>query len=85
MKEISIESFGQDIEGPLLAAQTERLSVTQQGKPLAVLVGVANKDQEDWQLENSPDFWRMIEQRRGDAMLPWKDVKESLLEANQQS
>jgi hypothetical protein len=32
-------------------------------QPLAMVVGVKNKDAEDWQLEASPDFWRMIQQR----------------------
>ncbi len=81
MKEISIENFSQDIKGFLHAAQSERLLVTQEGKPLAVLVGVENKDQEDWDLENSPDFWRMIEERRRQPTLAWNDVKASLLRA----
>ena len=35
------------------------LLVTRAGKPLVVLVGVENKDREDWSMENSPDFWRI--------------------------
>jgi prevent-host-death family protein len=81
VKEISIENFSQDIEGFLHAAQSERLLVTQQGKPFAVLVGVENTDQEDWDLERLPDFWRMIEERRRQPSLPWNDVKASLLRA----
>jgi hypothetical protein len=81
VKEVSIENITQDIKGFLHAAQSERLLVTQEGKHLAVLVGVENKDQEDWDLENSPDFWRMIEERRRQPALPWNDVKASLLRA----
>ena len=79
MKEISVENFARDPESFLHAAQAERLLVTQEGKPLVVLVGVENKDQEDWCLENSPDFWRMIEQRRNRPTLPLRDLKASLL------
>ena len=79
MKEISVESFARDPETFLHAAQGERLLVTQEGKPLVVLVGVENKDREDWDLENSPDFWRMIEQRRGRPALLLEDLKTSLL------
>ena len=79
MKEISFESFALDPGSFLHAAQAERLLVTQEGKPLAVLVGVENKDQEDWNLENSPDFWRMIEQRRNRPTLALRDLKASLL------
>jgi hypothetical protein len=81
VKEISIESFAQDIGCLLHAAQSERPLVTQEGKPLAVLVGVENKDQEDWDLENSPDFWRMIEERRCQPTLPWNAVKASPMRA----
>ncbi len=79
MKEISVESFSQDPESFLHAAQAERLLITQGGKPLVVLVGVENKDQEDWSLENSPDSWRLIEQRRNRPTLPLKDLKAWLL------
>lgn len=79
MKEISVESFSQDLENFLHAAQSERLLVTQEGKPLVVLVGVENKDQEDWSLENSPEFWQMVEQRRNRPTSPLKDLKVSLL------
>jgi PHD/YefM family antitoxin component YafN of YafNO toxin-antitoxin module len=81
VKEISIENFSQDIEDFLHAAQSEWLLVTREGKPLAVLVGVENKDQEDWDLESSPDFWRMIDERRRQPTLPWNDVRPSLLRA----
>ena len=79
MKEISLESFSRDPESFLHAAQAERLLVTRAGKPLVVLVGVENKDHEDWSMENSPDFWRMIEQRRNRPALPLRDLKASLL------
>ncbi len=79
MKEISRERISRDPESFLHAAQAERLLVTRAGKPLVVLVGVENKDREDWSMENSPDFWRMIEQRRNRPTLPLRDLKTSLL------
>ncbi len=60
MKEMTVERFSQDPQSFLRAAQQERVLVTQDGRPLALLVGLENKDQEDWELETSPDFWRMI-------------------------
>jgi hypothetical protein len=79
VKEISRERISRDPESFLHAAQAERLLVTRAGKPLVVLVGVKNKDREDWSMENSPDFWRMIEQRRNRPTLPLRDLKASLL------
>jgi hypothetical protein len=38
--------------------------VTKDGKPFAVIVGIEHKDREDLQLEESPEFWKMIEERR---------------------
>jgi prevent-host-death family protein len=64
MKQTTLEEFAQDPRGFVRAAQHERLLVTKDGLPLAVVVGVEHKDEEDWQLEGSPDFWRMIEERR---------------------
>jgi hypothetical protein len=39
--------------------------VTRNGKPSAVIVGLESYDDEGLQLASSPQFWRMIQQRRG--------------------
>ncbi len=64
MKEATLEQFVQDPQRFVQAAQHERVLVTHNGKPLAMVVGVENKDAEDWKLEASADFWQMIEERR---------------------
>lgn len=79
MKEITVERFSQDPESFLRAAQEERVLVMRGGRPLALLVGVENKDHEDWDLETSPDFWRMIEERRGRPARPLREIEASLL------
>lgn len=63
MKEATLEEFLRDPQAFVRAAQQERVLVTQSGKPLAMVIGLENKDAEDWQLEASPEFWQMIEQR----------------------
>lgn len=80
MKEISIESLDGDVQSFLSSTQGEEILITKQGNPMAVLVNVQNKDQEDWDLERSPSFWRMIEERRREPTLPWNDVRDSFLE-----
>jgi antitoxin (DNA-binding transcriptional repressor) of toxin-antitoxin stability system len=70
MRETTIESFSADPLGLLQAAQEERVLVTRAGKPLALVVGVEYKDQEDWDLEMSPEFWQMIQQRRDQTTVP---------------
>ena len=37
------------------------------------------KDQEDWNLEMSPEFWQMIQQRRDQPTVPLSQVESSLL------
>ena len=64
MTETTLEQFLQDPQRFVRAAQHERVLVTEAGRPLAIVVGLENKDAEDGQLEASPDFWRMIEERR---------------------
>ena len=46
------------------ASQRQRVVLTRNGVPFALIVGVENKDEEDLQLEASPEFWRMIADRR---------------------
>lgn len=79
MKETTIERFSADPNGFLQAAQQERVLVRRDGRPLALLVGLENKDLEDWALEMSPTFWGMIEQRRSRPTLPLRDLEASLL------
>jgi antitoxin (DNA-binding transcriptional repressor) of toxin-antitoxin stability system len=64
MKETTLGQLAQDIRASMKAAQSDRLLITQDGKPVAVVYGIENKDQEDARLETSDEFWRMIEERR---------------------
>jgi hypothetical protein len=79
MRETRVESFSADPLGLLQAAKQERGLVTRGGKPLALVVGVEYKDQEDWDLEMSPGFWQMIQQRRNQPTVPVSEVESSLL------
>ena len=79
MKETTIESFSADPLGLLQAAQQERVLVTRGGKPLALVVGVEYKDEEDWNLEMSPAFWQMIQRRRNQPTVPLSELESSLL------
>ena len=79
MKETTIERFTENVATLLDQAQQERILVTRDGKPFAFVVGVADKDQEDLRLEASPDFWRMIEERRRSPCVRLSDVETELL------
>src|SRR5436305_5843731 len=79
MKRVALERLPQDVAELIVAAQRERVLITRDGQPYALVVGVENKDEEDLQLEFSPDFWRMVEEsRRSTVSVPLKDVMDEL-------
>jgi prevent-host-death family protein len=64
MKTISNLEAQTDIDAVLDSAQNERVVVTRNGRPSAVIVGLESYDDEDLTLASSPDFWRLISERR---------------------
>jgi prevent-host-death family protein len=64
MREAAVESLPQDLQAVVDAAQHERVVLTKKGKPVAMVVGIEGKDEEDLAYESSPEFWKMIEARR---------------------
>jgi len=84
MKRIALEQLPKEIAELFVSAQHERVVVTRDGQPYALEVGVENKDEEDLQLEFSPDFWWMVEEsRRSTVSVPLKDAMDEL-EADEQ-
>jgi antitoxin (DNA-binding transcriptional repressor) of toxin-antitoxin stability system len=45
-------------------AQHERVLVTRNGRPVALIVGVEGMDEEQVQLASSNEFWTLISERR---------------------
>src|SRR5262245_4446423 len=79
MKETTLEQLAQNGPGFVEAAQRERILVTRDGKPVAVLLGLEHKDLEDARLETSEEFWQMIAERRGEvANVPLEQVEQEL-------
>lgn len=81
MKTVSIEleQFRDQLDEAL--AETERggVIVTRHGKPWIILHAVT----EDWDAESaalaqSPEFWEMIRQRRGEVAIPWDEARSRL-------
>ena len=64
MKTISDNEAELDLKRLLDSAQQERVVITRNGKPSAIVLGLEGYDEEDLQLASSPDFWAMIRQRR---------------------
>lgn len=45
-------------------AQRERIIITRNGKPVALIIGVEGMDEEQLQLGSNNRFWRLITERR---------------------
>jgi len=45
-------------------AQRDRIIITRNGKPVALIIGVEGMDEEQLQLGSSNKFWKLIAERR---------------------
>ena len=79
MKHASLAEFRAHPDRFIEDAQGEDLLVTEDGEPVALVLGVRLKDQEDRDYENDPAFWEMIRQRRAEVPIPWEQVEAELL------
>ncbi len=85
MKTISDREAQGNLQQVLDSAQEERVVITRNGKPAAVVLGLDAYDAEDLQLAGSREFWRMIEQRRnGGSAISLAEAK-ARLKAREQS
>jgi len=50
-------------------AQRERIMITRNGKPVALIIGVEGMDEEQLQLGSSNKFWSLIAERRAQKTL----------------
>lgn len=64
MKVINVREAREQLAELIDAAQSEPVCLTRHGKPVAVLSGVEGVDMETVVLQNSKEFWTMIEGRR---------------------
>jgi prevent-host-death family protein len=76
VKTIPSKKLKSDLEAVLQSSQKERILISHDGKPCAVLVGVEDYDAEDLRLVTSSDFWNLIQQRRTSGRsIPLADVE----------
>ena len=79
MKTIPANELTTNLDAVLTSSQSERIVISREGKPCAVLVGIQDYDAEDLQLATSPDFWLMIRQRRQEgSSIPLAEVEARL-------
>lgn len=66
------------LEGCVTDAQHERIVLTREGKPIALIVGVAGMDEEQLQLGSSEKFWTLIEGRRAQKTMSRVELEQRL-------
>jgi antitoxin (DNA-binding transcriptional repressor) of toxin-antitoxin stability system len=76
MKLVSLEQA--TLDGCVSDAQHERVVVTQNGKPVALIVGVEGLDKEQLQLGSSDKFWELIGERRTQSAMSRAELEQQL-------
>jgi len=76
MKVISFERA--KLDSCISDSQHERVVITREGKPVALIVGVEGLDQEQLQLGTSDKFWKLIAERRSQRTLSRAELEQSV-------
>jgi len=75
MKTISVRDLQKKIRESVDEAQKDRVVVTRNGKPAALLIGVEGQDWEIVVLQTSAPFWKLIEKRRKEKTIPLREMR----------
>ena len=59
-------------------AQRERIVLTRNGKPVALIIGVEGMDEEQLQLGSSDKFWRLVAERRTQKTMTRAQLEQSI-------
>ncbi|UCD85550.1 MAG: type II toxin-antitoxin system Phd/YefM family antitoxin [Deltaproteobacteria bacterium] len=78
MKTISVREFQKKIRESVDAAQNDRVVLTKNGKPAALLIGVKGQDWESVVLQTSAPFWKIIEKRRKEKTIPIREMRKRM-------
>jgi antitoxin (DNA-binding transcriptional repressor) of toxin-antitoxin stability system len=78
MKVVALREAKQQLSGCVVHAQLERVLITKQGRPAALMIGVEGHDLEHVLLMQNPRFRKMIEARRSEPTLGLDEVRRRL-------
>jgi len=78
MKTVPVRDLQKKLKRCIDEAQEDRVVITRRGKPAALLVGVEGKDWETVILETDPTFWKLIQERRKEPTISFKELKARL-------
>jgi prevent-host-death family protein len=80
MKQLTLEQLSEQLQDYVRSAQREQILITDNGKPIALLLGLENSDPEQLNLQLSARFWEMISDRRKRPTVPLSVVEAQLEE-----
>ena len=80
MKQLTLEQLSEQLQDYVRSAQREQILITDNGKPIALLLGFENSDPEQLNLQLSARFWEMISDRRKRPTVPLSVVEAQLEE-----
>ncbi len=75
MRQLTLEQLSEQLQDYVRNAQEEQILITQNGKPIALFLGLTNVDPEELNLQLSAEFWQMISDRRQRATIPLAEVE----------
>ena len=67
-----------NLDACVRAAQHERVVITREGKPVALIVGVEGMDEEQLELGSSDEFWALIKERRNQKTISRAEIEQKL-------
>ncbi len=76
MKTVGIEQA--TLDSCVREAQDDRVLVTRAGRPVAIVVGLADFDEEQIRLGISDEFWKMISARRREPAITRAELERRL-------
>jgi antitoxin (DNA-binding transcriptional repressor) of toxin-antitoxin stability system len=79
MKTVAMEAS--TLDTCVAEAQQERVILTRDGHPIALLVAIEGIDEEQIRLSSSPEFWKLIEERRREKTISQKELERRLDES----
>ena len=78
MKTISVRDLQKRVRETVEISQKEKVVITRHGRPAAIVVGVEGSDWEDVFYRTSPEFWKMIQERRKEKPISLAEMRKRL-------
>jgi len=76
MKTVSMEDA--TLDRCVAEAQQEKVILTRNGHPIALIVSVDGMDEEQIRLSSDPEFWKLMEERRRQKTISREELERRL-------